>query len=159
MACPDTSVSTQNFPSLFSRVSMGWLVIFSFNFSNASWYLFSHFHSFFLFELVERFCHITEAFDKSLVKVCKPQEAFYFFYLGWGLPLLPLLCCFSSVLLLIQQLLLELEFLQHQNWILAIWNIGYVLRLIPPGNNEDLGKGYDDMIGCATCSLSQRLMQ
>ena len=25
-----------------------------------------------------------------------------------------------------------------------------VLRLIPPGNNEDLGKGYDDMIGCTT---------
>jgi len=30
---------------------------------------------------------------------------------------------------------------------------------MPLGNNEDLGKGYDDMIGCATCSLSQRLMQ
>jgi len=23
----------------------------------------------------------------------------------------------------------------------------------------DMGKGYDDMISCATCSLSQRLMQ
>ena len=23
----------------------------------------------------------------------------------------------------------------------------------------DMGKGYDDIIGCATCSLSQRLMQ
>ena len=23
----------------------------------------------------------------------------------------------------------------------------------------DMGKGYDDMIGCATCSLSQHLMQ
>ena len=27
------------------------------------------------------------------------------------------------------------------------------------GNSMDMGKGYDDMIGCATCSLSQRLMQ
>ena len=34
-----------------------------------------------------------------------------------------------------------------------------MLRSMPLGNNEDLGKGYDDMIGCATCSLSQRLMQ
>jgi len=30
---------------------------------------------------------------------------------------------------------------------------------MPLVNNEGLGKGYDDMIGCATCSLSQRLMQ
>ena len=34
-----------------------------------------------------------------------------------------------------------------------------LLRSMPLGNNEDLGRGYDDMIGCATCSLSQRLMQ
>ena len=30
---------------------------------------------------------------------------------------------------------------------------------MPPGDSMDMGKGYDDMIGCATCSLSQRLMQ
>jgi len=34
-----------------------------------------------------------------------------------------------------------------------------MLRLMPLGNSMDMGKGYDDMIGCATCSLSQRLMQ
>ena len=34
-----------------------------------------------------------------------------------------------------------------------------MLRSMPLGNNVDLGKGYDDMIGCTTCSLSQRLMQ
>ena len=34
-----------------------------------------------------------------------------------------------------------------------------LLQSMPLGNNVDLGKGYDDMIGCATCSLSQRLMQ
>ena len=37
--------------------------------------------------------------------------------------------------------------------------VNHLLRLMPLGNNEDLGKEYDDMIGCATCSLSQRLMQ
>ena len=38
--------------------------------------------------------------------------------------------------------------------------LGYILLLsMPLGNNMDKGKGYDDMIGCATCSLSQRLMQ
>jgi len=25
-------------------------------------------------------------------------------------------------------------------------------------DSMDMGKGYDDMIGCTTCSLSQRLM-
>ena len=34
-----------------------------------------------------------------------------------------------------------------------------LLRSMPLGNSMDIGKGYDDMIGCATCSLSQRLMQ
>ena len=34
-----------------------------------------------------------------------------------------------------------------------------LLRLMPLGNSMDMGKGYDDMIGCATCSLSQCLMQ
>ena len=34
-----------------------------------------------------------------------------------------------------------------------------MLRSIPPGDNMDMGKGYDNMISCATCSLSQRLMQ
>ena len=28
-----------------------------------------------------------------------------------------------------------------------------------PGDSMDMGKGYDDMIGYATCSLSQHLMQ
>ena len=37
--------------------------------------------------------------------------------------------------------------------------VSLVLRSMPLGNNVDLGKGYDDMISCATCSLSQRLMQ
>ena len=35
----------------------------------------------------------------------------------------------------------------------------FLLRLMPLGNSMDMGKGYDDMIGCATCNLSQRLMQ
>ena len=30
---------------------------------------------------------------------------------------------------------------------------------MPPGDSIDIGKGYDDMIGCATCSLSQHHMQ
>ena len=37
--------------------------------------------------------------------------------------------------------------------------VDLVLRLMPLGNNVDLGEGYDDMISYATCSLSQRLMQ
>ena len=36
--------------------------------------------------------------------------------------------------------------------------MGVLLRLIPLGNNEDLGKEYNDMISCATCSLSQCLI-
>ena len=36
---------------------------------------------------------------------------------------------------------------------------GVLLRSMPPGDSMDMGKGYDDMISCATCSLSQRLMQ
>ena len=35
----------------------------------------------------------------------------------------------------------------------------YLLQSIPPGDSMDMGKGYDDMIGYATYSLSQRLMQ
>jgi len=34
-----------------------------------------------------------------------------------------------------------------------------LLWLTPPGDSMDIGQGYDDMIGYATCSLSQRLMQ
>ena len=34
------------------------------------------------------------------------------------------------------------------------WVIGHVLRSMPPVECMDKGKGYDDMIGCATCSLS-----
>ena len=30
---------------------------------------------------------------------------------------------------------------------------------MPPGGSMDMGKGYDNMIGCTTCSLSQCLMQ
>jgi len=30
---------------------------------------------------------------------------------------------------------------------------------MPPGDSMDMGNGYDDMIGCTTCSLSQHLMQ
>ena len=36
---------------------------------------------------------------------------------------------------------------------------GAVLRSMPSGDSMDMGQGYDDIIGCATCSLSQRLMQ
>ena len=36
---------------------------------------------------------------------------------------------------------------------------GPLLRLTPPGDSMNMGKGYDDMIGCAICSLSQCLMQ
>jgi len=35
----------------------------------------------------------------------------------------------------------------------------YLLRSMPPRDSMDMGKGYDDMISCATCSLSQCLMQ
>ena len=34
-----------------------------------------------------------------------------------------------------------------------------LLQSMPPRDSMDMGKGYDNMIGCATCSLSQRLMQ
>ena len=30
---------------------------------------------------------------------------------------------------------------------------------MPSGDSMDMGKGYDNMIGCTICSLSQRLMQ
>ena len=30
---------------------------------------------------------------------------------------------------------------------------------MPPGDSMDMGKEYDDMISCATCSLGQCLMQ
>ena len=48
-----------------------------------------------------------------------------------------------------------------QDWDESIKEIktAFMLRSMPPGNSMDKGKGYDDMIGCATCSLSQRLMQ
>ena len=48
MACPEVFVFTQNFLSLFRKVSTGWLVIFFFSSLNASWYFFSHFHFLFL---------------------------------------------------------------------------------------------------------------
>ena len=34
-----------------------------------------------------------------------------------------------------------------------------VLRSISPGDSMDMDKGYDDIISCATCSLSQCFMQ
>ena len=34
-----------------------------------------------------------------------------------------------------------------------------ILWSMPPGDNMNMGKGYNDMIGYATCSLSQCLMQ
>jgi len=34
-----------------------------------------------------------------------------------------------------------------------------LLQSMPPGDSMDIGKRYDNMIGCATCSLSQCLMQ
>ena len=34
------------------------------------------------FEFIKRSCYITENFNKLLIEICKPQEAFYFFYLG-----------------------------------------------------------------------------
>ena len=34
-----------------------------------------------------------------------------------------------------------------------------MLRSIPPGESMYKGKGYDNVIGCITCSLSQHLMQ
>ena len=37
--------------------------------------------------------------------------------------------------------------------------MGVLLQSMLPGNSMDMGKGYDDMIGCATYSLSQHLMQ
>ena len=37
--------------------------------------------------------------------------------------------------------------------------MGVLLQSIPPGDSIDMGKEYDDMIGYATYSLSQRLMQ
>ena len=52
-----------------------------------------------------------------------------------------------------------------EDWILKELGEGYittirtVLRSMPPRECMDKGKGYDDMIGYATCSLSQCLMQ
>jgi len=63
---------------------MSWLVIFSFSSSNASWCSFSHFYSFFYLSLLRDFAIWLKFFYESLVKVCKPQEAFNFFYFGWG---------------------------------------------------------------------------
>ena len=37
--------------------------------------------------------------------------------------------------------------------------MGVLLQSMPPGDSMDMGQGYDDIIGCATCSLSQCLMQ
>ena len=34
-----------------------------------------------------------------------------------------------------------------------------LLRSMSPGDSMDMGKGYDNMIGCATCNLSHHLMQ
>ena len=37
--------------------------------------------------------------------------------------------------------------------------MGVLLQSMPPEDSMDMGKGYDNMIGYATCSLSQHLMQ
>ena len=37
--------------------------------------------------------------------------------------------------------------------------MGILLQSMPPGESIDKGKGYDDVIGCTACSLSQHLMQ
>jgi len=42
------------------------------------------------------------------------------------------------------------------HYVVAMW---LMLQLMPPGDSMDMGKGYDDMIGCTTCSLSQHLIQ
>jgi len=34
----------------------------------------------------------------------------------------------------------------------------FVLRLMPPEDNMGMGNGYDNMISCATCYLSQHLI-
>jgi len=36
--------------------------------------------------------------------------------------------------------------------------MGVLLRSVPPGDSMDMGQGYDDVIGCTACSLSQHLM-
>ena len=36
---------------------------------------------------------------------------------------------------------------------------GVLLQSMSPGDSIDMGKGYNDMISCATCSLSQHLMK
>jgi len=36
---------------------------------------------------------------------------------------------------------------------------GVLLQSMPSWDSMDMGKGYDDMIGCAICSLSQCLMK
>ena len=41
----------------------------------------------------------------------------------------------------------------------TIYKLKLMLRSMPPGNSMDMGRGYDDMISCAICSLSQHLMQ
>ena len=45
---------------------------------------FSPFSLLLAFEIIERFCYMTEILDKLSVEICKPQEAFYFLYLDRG---------------------------------------------------------------------------
>jgi len=42
------------------------------------------FPSFLSLEFIERVCHATEILNKTLVEFYEFQEAFHFFYLGWG---------------------------------------------------------------------------
>jgi len=51
-------------------------------------------------------------------------------------------------------MILDKEFpklLQDRHRVYLEW---IMLRSMPPGECMDKGKGYDDMISCATCSLS-----
>jgi len=67
-----------------------------------------------------------------------------------------LFCSYNIISFLFNQFGLIIE---HRKSKVFYFSRLYVLRLMSSGDNMDMGKGYDDMIGCATCSLSQRLMQ
>ena len=41
--------------------------------------------------------------------------------------------------------------MDHGPLIYKVDNPIKVLRLVPPGDSMNMGQGYDDMIGCATC--------
>jgi len=49
-------------------------------------------------------------------------------------------------------------FLYFPNYFLIFYYM-YLLQSMPSGDSMDMGKGYNNMISCTTCSLSQHLMQ